>query len=129
MTTPAYAIQMTMIRSVAENLDNGGGVACIIYYDDVRPESEEVAANPSSRLVTLNFPKPCVKTTGETSIELFPSDIGMAVKNGTATWARLYNAAGQAVIDLDIGVEIQLDNPDVVLGSTLKLDAIFLEPE
>jgi len=53
----------------------------------------------------------------------------MAIKSATVTWARLYNAAGQAVIDLDMGVEIQLDSYEVVLGSTQQLDAIFIEPE
>lgn len=129
MTTPSHPIQMAMIQAVAANLDNGSGSACIVYYDDVRPTSEAIAANPSARLVTLNLPNPCVKTTSENSIELFPSLSAMAVKTGAAIWARLYNATGQAVIDLDIGVEVQLDNPNVVLGSTLKLDAIFLEPE
>jgi hypothetical protein len=129
MTVPSHAVQMAMLRAVAENLDDGTGNAAIVYYSGSRPLSEATTADPLARLVTLNLQKPSVKTLGEDSIELHSSETGVAVKAGTATWARLYNAAGQAVIDMDIGSEIILDDPNIVLGSTVKLDAIFLEPE
>jgi len=129
MTTPSHAVQMAMIQAVVMNLDDGSGNAAIIYYSGARPASESVAADPLNRLVTLNLQKPSAKTLGENSIELYPSETSVAVKSGIATWARLYNAAGQAVIDMDIGTEIMLDDPSIVLGSTVKLDSIFLEPE
>lgn len=129
MTIPSHVIQMAMLQAVAFNLDDGEGNAYVVYFDDSRPESELSDIDPAAMLVTLNLPNPCVKNLGVNSIELFPSEVGMAVKGGVAVWARLYNATGQAVIDIDVGVEILLDNPNIVLGSTVKLDAIFLEPE
>ena len=129
MTTPSHAVQMAMIQAVAINLDDGSGNATISFYSGARPASESAATDPLARLVTLNLPKPSAKTLGENSIELYPSETGIAVKTGVAVWARLYNAAGHAVIDMDIGTEILLDDPNIVLGSTVKLDAIFLEPE
>ena len=129
MTEPSHVVKMTMLQAMAANLDQGEGYATMVYFDGVRPTSEEVVADPSSRLVTLTLPKPCIKQVNENSIELYPSDAAMAIKTATATWARLYNAAGQAVIDLDMGVEIELDSYEIVLGSTQQLDAIFIEPE
>ena len=129
MTEPSHVVKMTMLQAIAANLDQGEGYATMVYYDGARPSSEEVAAAPSARLVTLTLPKPCVKQVNENSIELHSSDAAMAIKTSTATWARLYNAAGQAVIDLDMGVEIELDSYEIVLGSTQQLDAIFIEPE
>ncbi|WP_151706661.1 hypothetical protein [Acinetobacter sp. TUM15064] len=129
MTEPSHFVKMVMLQAMAANLDQGEGQATMVYYDGVRPASEEVAADPSARLVTLTLPKPCVKQVNENSIELYSSNTAMAIKSATVTWARLYNAAGQAVIDLDMGVEIQLDSYEVVLGSTQQLDAIFIEPE
>lgn len=129
MTEPSHVVKMAMLQAMAENLDQGEGPATMVYYDGLRPASEEVAADPSARLVTLTLPKPCIKQVNENSIELYPSDAAMAIKTSTTTWARLYNAAGQAVIDLDMGVEIQLDSYEIVLGSTQQLDAIFIEPE
>lgn len=129
MTEPSHIVKMAMLQAMAANLDQGEGHATMVYYDGVRPASEEVVADPSSRLVTLTLPKPCVKQVNENSIELYPSNKAMAIKTATAIWARLYNAAGQAVIDMDMGVEIQLDSYEIVLGSTQKLDAIFIEPE
>lgn len=128
MTEPSHIVKMAMLQAMAANLDQGEGQATMVYYDGVRPASEEVA-DPSSRLVTLTLPKPCVKQVNENSIELHSSNMAMAIKTATAIWARLYNAAGQAVIDMDMGVEIQLDSYEIVLGSTQKLDAIFIEPE
>lgn len=129
MTVPSHVVKMAMLQAMATNLDQGEGQATMVYYDGVRPASEEVVADPSSRLVTLTLPKPCVKQVNENSIELHSSNMAMAIKTATAIWARLYNAAGQAVIDLDMGVEIELDNYEIVLGATQQLDAIFIEPE
>jgi len=129
MTVPSHVVKMAMLQAMAANLDQGEGQATMVYFDGVRPASEEVVADPSSRLVTLTLPKPCVKQVNENSIELHPSNTAMAIKTATAIWARLYNAAGQAVIDLDMGVEIELDNYEIVLGATHQLDAIFIEPE
>jgi hypothetical protein len=129
MTEPSHVVKMVMLQAMAVSLDQGEGHATMVYYDGVRPTSEEVVADPSARLVTLTLPKPCVKQVNENSIELHPSDTAMAIKTATAIWARLYNAAGQAVIDLDMGVEIELDSYEIVLGSTQQLDAIFIEPE
>ena len=129
MTEPSHVVKMAMLQAMAANLDQGEGQATMVYFDGIRPTSEEVAADPSSRLVTLTIPKPCVKQVNENSIELHSSDAAMAIKTATATWARLFNSAGQPVIDLDMGVEIQLDSYEIVLGSTQQLDAIFIEPE
>lgn len=129
MTEPSHIVKMAMLQAMAANLDQGEGHATMVYYDGLRPASEEVAADPSARLVTLTLPNPCIKQVNENSIELYPSNTAMAIKTSTTTWARLYNAAGQAVIDLDMGVEIELDNYEIVLGSTQQLDAIFIEPE
>ena len=129
MTEPSHVVKMAMLQTMVANLDQGEGYATMVYYDGVRPASEEVAADPSARLVALTLPNTCIKQVNENSIELYPSDTAMAIKTATAIWARLYNATGQAVIDLDMGVEIQLDSYEIVLGSTQKLDAIFIEPE
>lgn len=129
MTVPSHAVKMAMLQAMAANLDQGEGQATMVYFDGVRPTSEEVTADPSARLVTLTLPNPCIKQVNENSIELYPSNTAMAIKTATAIWARLYNAAGQAVIDLDMGVEIELDSYEIVLGSTQQLDAIFIEPE
>ena len=129
MTEPSHVVKMVMLQAMAANLDQGEGHATMVYYDGARPSSEEIAADLSARLVTLTLPKPCVKQVNENSIELHSSDAAMAIKTATATWARLFNSAGQPVIDLDMGVEIQLDSYEVVLGSTQQLDAIFIEPE
>lgn len=129
MTEPSHVVKMVMLQAMAANLDQGEGYATMVYYDGVRPVSEEVSVDPSAHLVTLTLPKPCVKQVNENSIELHPSNTAMAIKTATATWARLFNSAGQPVIDLDMGVEIQLDSYEIVLGSTQQLDAIFIEPE
>ena len=131
MTEPSHVVKMAMLQAMATNLDQGEGQATMVYYDGVRPASEEVAADPSARLVTLTLPKPCVKQVNENSIELHPSNTAMAIKSATAIWARLYNGNDEAYADFTIGTsgtDIVLNSADIALGSSQKIDSIILKP-
>lgn len=129
MNTPAKAASLVMLQAlVTQYLDEGGTNATLVFYDDAKPASVNVAANNSAKLLTLAFPKPSLKAVTIDHIELFPTNTAMTVKTGTAIWARLFNAAGVAVVDVTIGADIILDNANLVIGSNVKLDAVYLTP-
>lgn len=129
MNTPSIPASLTMLQALANYLDQGGSNATLIFYDDTRPASVNVSADNAARLLTLNLPKPCLKSVNENNIELFASNAGIAIKTGTATWARVFNGEGLAVFDVTVGTDIVLDNVDLVIGSSVKLGVIYLSPQ
>ncbi|MGE8571743.1 MAG: hypothetical protein ACN6NW_06875 [Acinetobacter amyesii] len=129
MNTPSKIASLAILQALANYLDQGSSNATLIFYDDTRPTSVNVSADNSAKLLTLNLPKPCLKSVNENNIELFAPSAGIATKTGTATWARVFNGEGLAVVDVSVGADIILDNADLVIGSSVKLDVIYLSPQ
>ncbi len=125
---PSVAAGLAQLQALATFLDTGSGNATFSFYNDSKPSSVAVAANPSARLVSLSLPKPCFKSLNADNIELNPTDAATVTKTGTATWARLYNGNGDGVADFAVGTDITLANPNLVLGSTLMINSIVLRP-
>ena len=117
------------MQALANYLDQGSSNATLIFYDDIKPATPNFNPNEVAKLLTLNLPKPCLKSVNENNIELFASNAGIAIKTGTATWARVFNGEGLAVFDVTVGADIFLDNADLVIGSSVKLDVIYLSPQ
>ena len=82
----------------------------------------------NNALVTLVFPEPCIKETTATYVELHPTDTGSVIKTGTATWARIFNGAGEVAADLTVSTDISLANTNLALGGTLFIQSIKLRP-
>ena len=129
MNVPSQTASMAMLQALATYLDQGSSNATLIFYDDTKPTSVSVNANNAAKLLTLSLPKPCSKSVHENNIELFASNVGVAIKTGTATWARLFNGDGIAVVDVAMETDIVLDNYNIVIGSSVKLDVIYLSPQ
>ncbi len=131
MSKPSLKTSLAMLQATANFLDQGNENATLIFYDDIRPASIDINASNTAKILTLDLQKPCVKKINENNIELFPTNVGVAIKSSTAIWARLFNGEGVAVVDIDVGVgmDIVLDNYDIVLGSSVKLDVIYLSPQ
>ena len=87
-----------------------------------------MAANNAAKLVILTLPKPCLKTIHTDRIELNQTDAATVTKAGIATWARLLNGSGEAGADFAVGTDIELANPELVLGSTLMMNSLILKP-
>lgn len=128
MNTPSKSASIYMLSALSQYLDSGGANATIAFYDDTKPASTSVAANNAAKLLTLSFPKPCLKLVSPDVVELYPTNAGLAIKTGTAVWARLFSAAGEVIVDVAVGTDIVLDNADLVVGASVKLDAVYLSP-
>jgi hypothetical protein len=63
-----------------------------------------------------------------TYVELHPSDTATVTKTGTATWARIYNGAGEVVADLVVGADISLANTNLALGGSLQINSFKIRP-
>ena len=128
MSKTSVNARLAMIQAFANFMDNGSESATVIFYQGVQPANPAVAADSNNGLVTLTFPEPCIKETTATYVELHPSDTATVIKSGTATWARIYNGAGEVAADLTVGTDIALANTNLALGGTLSVTSIKLRP-
>lgn len=128
MIQPSLKASLAQLQALAAYLDQGSSNASFVFYDDTKPTSVSVTANNSAKLVICTLPKPCFKALHVDSIELNQTDASTVTKAGTATWARLFNGAGEAVADFAVGMDITLAKPDLVLGSTLMMNSLILKP-
>jgi hypothetical protein len=128
MSKTSVNSRLAMIQAFANFMDDGSQSATAIFYEGVQPADTSVAADSNNTLVTLVFPEPCIKETTATYVELHPTDAGNVIKAGTASWARIYNGAGEVAADLTVGTDISLANTNLALGGTLFIQSIKLRP-
>lgn len=128
MSKTSVKARLAMIQAFANFMDSGSQSATVIFYQGVQPASPAVAADSNNALVALTFPEPCIKETTATYVELYPTDTATVIKTGTATWARIYNGAGEVAADLTVGTDISLANTNLALGGTLSVTSIKLRP-
>ena len=128
MSKTSVNARLSMIQAFADFMDSGSQSATVIFYEGTQPASPAITADPNNALVTLTFPEPCVKETTSTYVEFHPTDTATAIKAGTATWARIYNGAGEVAADLTVGTDIALANTNLALGGTLSVTSIKLRP-
>lgn len=128
MSKTSVNARLAMIQAFASFMDNGSQSATVIFYEGVQPANTSVAADSNNALVTLVFPEPCIKEITATYVELHPTDTATVIKTGTATWARIYNGAGEVAADLTVGTDITLANTNLVVGGTLSIQSIKLRP-
>ena len=128
MSKTSVNARLAMIQAFSNFMDSGSQSATVTFYEGVQPVDTSVAADSNNALVTLTFPEPCIKETTATYAELHPTDTGSVIKTGTATWARIYNGAGEVAADLTVGTDISLANTSLALGGTLSVTSIKLRP-
>lgn len=119
---------LIQLQALANYMDQGSANATFIFYSNEKPESLADEADEAAKLVILTLPKPCFKKVNLDSIELHQTDAGTVTKAGIAVWARLFNGEGKAVADFEVGADITLANPNLVIGSTLMMNSLILRP-
>ena len=128
MSKTSVNARFAMIQAFSEFMDSGSQSATVIFYEGVQPLDPSVAADSNNALVTLVFPEPCIKETTPTYVELHPTDTATVIKTGAATWARIFNGAGEVAADLTVSTDISLANTNLVMGGTLFIQSIKLRP-
>ena len=128
MSKTSVNARLAMIQAFSNFMDSGSQSATVVFYEGVQPVSPAIAADSNNALVTLAFPEPCIKETTATYVELHPTDTGSVIKTGTATWARIFNGAGEVAADLTVSTDISLANTNLVMGGTLFIQSIKLRP-
>lgn len=128
MSQSSIKAKLAMAQSLANFMDSGSQSATVIFYEGTQPAGPEVAADSNKALVTLTFPEPCVKQITTAYVELHQTDIATVTKTATATWARIFNGAGEVVVDLTVGTDISLTNQNLVLGGSFQVNSFKIRP-
>ncbi|MEG2266636.1 MAG: hypothetical protein RSC68_20155 [Acinetobacter sp.] len=128
MSKTSINARLAMIQAFASFMDSGSQSATVIFYEGTQPASPEVASDSNNSLATLTFPETCIKDVTATYVEFHPTDTATVTKSGTATWARIYNGAGEVAADLTVGTDIALANTNLVLGGSLSVTSTKLRP-
>ena len=128
MNYPSLGAGLAMLAAFSAYIDQGSNFATLIFYSDTKPSSIDTAADASKALVTLTLPKPSLKQTNTDSINLQPTDTALVTTAGLATWARLYNGNGLAIMDFTVGSDITLLNNNLAEGSAVNLTSLKLKP-
>lgn len=125
---PSLTAGLAQLQGLASFIDQGSESATFVFYDDAKPASTSVAANDAAKLVTLSMPKPSLLSVDAGSVSLKTPSSGVAVKTGTAVWARLFNGDGAVVADFAIGSDITINSVAIVNGGTVSIGSITLTP-
>ena len=128
MSKTSVKARLAMIQAFANFMDSGSQSATVIFYEGLQPANTLIVADSNSQLVTLILPESSIKEVTSTYAELHPSDNATVIKTGTATWARIFNGAGEVAADLTVGIDISLANTNLALGGTLSITSIKLRP-
>ena len=126
---PSLDAGLAQLKALADFIDKGSSNATFAFYSSAKPANTSTATDEAKRLVTMTLPKPSFKKLNTDNIELQQTDAAVVLRDGTALWPRLYNGSGLAVADFTVGDHITLNNPQLVLGSTLMLSSIILRPQ
>lgn len=124
-TTTANA----MLAALLSAFDNGAGPATILIYTGTMPATPETAITTQTLLGTLTCSEPTGSVASKTLTFSAITQDSSADATGTATWARINDAAGTAVMDVDVsatggGGFLQFNTTSIVSGGPILITSL-----
>lgn len=119
------------LQSINDNLNLGSGAATIKLYTGTKPTDPDTAITSQTLLGTLTCSDPAGTVSGRTLTFGTVTMDSAADATGTATWARLADSAGVAVIDIDItttggGGFGQMNTTSIVIGGPITAPSVVI---
>jgi hypothetical protein len=112
-------------------IDAGAGPGKISFYTATRPTSPDDAVTSQTLLGTVTFSDPCGTVSGGVLTFDTITDDSSADADGTTTWARLYDSADTAIMDMSVtatggGGDIELNTTSIVTGGPISITSATL---
>lgn len=100
----SLAARNAIVDAVAAAIDAGATGGVLRIYDGARPASADTAVAGQALLAELTFASPAfsVAVDGTATANVITADAS-ANAAGTATWSRVLDSDGTALLDLDVG--------------------------
>lgn len=117
------------LQGTASYIDSGATSGYFAIYAGTRPANVNVVPG-ASPLAIIHLTEPC-GTVASNALTLTPGVVGSVTTSGVATWARLFNGNGDAVLDCDCSNtggtgELKLSNVTLYAGAEVSLtSAVF----
>jgi len=124
----AGAAQNAAVDAVTALVDAGSSGGVIKIYDGDPPASADTAVSSQTLLAELTFADPNAfgsAASGSATANTITSDTS-ADASGTASWARIEDASGNVVFDVDVGTSnatIILSTVNIVAGQTIAVSS------
>jgi len=124
------AVRTAKAHATSVLIDTGSGQALLTLYTGPEPVALQPITNQVA-VVSLPIPAPCALAVDGGALTLKPLPETMAVADGTITWGRITNRAGDLVADLSVGLpgsESALILPvvDIYAGATIRINSANL---
>jgi len=108
-------------------VDSGDAPGEIAVYGGQQPESANDPVGDQPLLARLVFSRPAFGHATEGVIGARPIEQSSAIATGRATWARISDGAGRAIMDIDVGEEgaaLNLSNVSLQEGDAVEVVAM-----
>jgi hypothetical protein len=124
------AVRTAKTHATSVLIDTGSGQALLTLYTGPAPAALQPTTDQVA-VVSLPIPAPCALSIEGGALTLKPLPETMAVADGTITWGRITNRAGEIVADLSVGLpgsESALILPvvDIYAGATIRINSANL---
>ncbi|WP_316150046.1 hypothetical protein [Cupriavidus sp. BIC8F] len=92
------------LKALTRAIDGGGAAGTLNIYSGTRPANSGDAITSQVKLAALPFAYPSAGTISGTTLPLLIGASQLALKTGTASWARITASDGTWIADMDVGV-------------------------
>lgn len=123
------AARNAMLNKLRDALDAGAGAGRVRLYTGAQPATPETAVGAQVLLGTLTLSDPSAPNAAGGALTLEPvTEDPMADATGTATWARLTDSDGTAVLDcsvglVDSGAALEFDTVSFLAGGAIRMQS------
>lgn len=127
----ATALKNSCLTPIRDAIDAGSGAGTIRLYTGTMPADVATAVTVQVLLGTLTFSDPSgTVAAGAFTASAITQD-SAADATGTATWARVFDSASVAVMDVDCtvtggGGTMQLNTTNIVIGGPILISSFVI---
>lgn len=127
----AVAVKNSTLTQIRDAIDAGAGAGYLQVRSGTIP-ADVATAVTGTLLGTLTFSDPCgTVSAGALTMSAITQD-SSADATGTATWARIFDSTGSAVMDIDIsttggGGTLQLNTTNIVIAGPILINTFLIQ--
>lgn len=121
-------LKAALVNQIKTFIDAGAGAGQIHFYTGAMPATPETAPSTQVLLGVLTFSDPMGTESGGVLTAASITEDSSANAGGTATWARIVDSTGAAVMDVDVTSTtgtgaIKLNTVTIVANGPIRVDS------
>ena len=124
-------VAIAALNAKVDAIDTGGGTAVLRIYSGTRPDKVDTALSGNTLLAELNLSNPAFGAAADDNPNAIATasaitDDSSANATGTASFFRVLDRAGTAVIDGNVGTsgeDLNLDSVSITAGQTVSISS------